>query len=33
MASAFSVCALVQNWRVIVPRDGATPIEQKDPQW
>lgn len=37
MASAFSVCALVENWRVIVPHgpggNEAHGIDIKDPGW
>lgn len=35
MANAFSVCALVQNWRVEIPAGGAEGhgIEIKDPKW
>ncbi|KAL8947139.1 MAG: hypothetical protein Q9222_006543 [Ikaeria aurantiellina] len=37
MASAFSVCALVENWRVIVPHgpggNEAHGIDVKDPGW
>ncbi|KAL9027018.1 MAG: hypothetical protein Q9196_004404 [Gyalolechia fulgens] len=37
MASAFSVCALVENWRVIVPHgpggNEAHGIDIKDPEW
>ncbi|KAL8742902.1 MAG: hypothetical protein Q9190_004692 [Brigantiaea leucoxantha] len=37
MASAFSVCALVENWRVIVPSgpggNEAHGIDVKDPGW
>lgn len=35
MASAFSVCALVENWRVVVPPGGneAHGIDVKDPKW
>ena len=35
MASAFSICALVENWKVIVPPGGneAHGIDVKDPQW
>ena len=35
MASAFSVCALVENWRVVVPPGGneAHGIDVKDPRW
>ena len=37
MASTFSVCALVENWRVIVPHgpggNEAHGIDIKDPGW
>lgn len=35
MASAFSVCALVQSWRVVVPpgADEAQGIDVPDPKW
>lgn len=35
MASAFSICALVENWRVSIPSgsDEAHGIDQKDPKW
>lgn len=35
MASAFSVCALVENWKVVVPEGGeeAYGIDQEDPKW
>lgn len=35
MASAFSVCALVENWREMVPsdRDEAHGFDVKDPNW
>ncbi|KAL8801493.1 MAG: hypothetical protein Q9182_004396 [Xanthomendoza sp. 2 TL-2023] len=35
MANAFSVCALAENWRVIVPHGGdeANGIDIKDPGW
>lgn len=35
MASAFSVCALVENWRVVVPPGGneAHGMDVKDPKW
>ena len=35
MASAFSVCALVENWRVLIPpgSDEARGISEKDPKW
>lgn len=35
MASAFSVCALVENWRVMIPPGGteSNGVEEKDPKW
>lgn len=35
MASAFSVCALVEDWRVMIPPGGteSNGVEQKDPKW
>ncbi|KAI9733421.1 MAG: Potassium channel [Cirrosporium novae-zelandiae] len=35
MASAFSICALVQNWRVKIPPGGVEEhgIDIKDPKW
>ena len=35
MASAFSICALVENWRVSIPSgsDEARGLDQKDPKW
>jgi potassium channel subfamily K, other eukaryote len=35
MANAFSVCALVQSWRVEIPPGGteAHGIDIKDPKW
>lgn len=35
MASAFSVCALVENWKVAIPPGGdeAHGIDQEDPKW
>ena len=35
MASAFSICALVENWRVKIPPGGTEEhgIDIKDPKW
>lgn len=35
MASAFSVCALVEDWRVMIPPGGteSNGVEEKDPKW
>jgi potassium channel subfamily K, other eukaryote len=35
MANAFSICALVQSWRVEIPPGGteAHGIDIKDPKW
>ena len=35
MANAFSICALVENWRVEIPPGGTEVhgIDIKDPQW
>jgi len=35
MASAFNICALVENWRVDVPKGGMEGhgIKIKDPSW
>lgn len=35
MANAFSICALVENWRVNIPPGGTEQhgIDIKDPQW
>lgn len=35
MASAFSICALVENWRVMIPPGGteSNGVEEKDPRW
>lgn len=35
MASAFSICALVENWRVTIPPGGseANGVDVKDPRW
>ncbi|KPI44668.1 Outward-rectifier potassium channel TOK1 [Cyphellophora attinorum] len=35
MANAFSICALVENWRVYVPPGGSADhgIDVKDPRW
>ncbi len=35
MANAFSICALVENWRVSIPPGGSEEhgIDIKDPQW
>ena len=35
MASAFSVCALVENWKVVIPLGGNEThgIDQEDPKW
>ena len=35
MANAFSICALVENWRVDIPKDGTEEhgIDIKDPKW
>ena len=35
MANAFSICALVQNWRVSIPKGGSEGhgIDIPDPKW
>lgn len=35
MASTFSICALVKNWRIYVPTDGGEEAAQNisDPPW
>ena len=35
MANAFSICALVENWRVKIPKGGTEEhgIDIKDPKW
>jgi potassium channel subfamily K, other eukaryote len=35
MANAFSICALVQNWRVRIPPGGTEEhgVDIKDPKW
>ena len=35
MANAFSICALVENWRVKIPKGGTEEhgINLKDPKW
>ena len=35
MANAFSICALVENWRVSIPKGGTEEhgIDIKDPKW
>ena len=35
MANAFSICALVENWRVSIPKDGTEQheIDIPDPRW
>jgi potassium channel subfamily K, other eukaryote len=35
MANAFSICALVENWRVSIPPGGSEEhgIDIKDPKW
>jgi len=35
MANAFSICALVENWRVEIPPGGTEQhgIDLKDPKW
>ena len=35
MANAFSICALVENWRISIPKDGREEheIDIPDPRW
>jgi potassium channel subfamily K len=35
MANAFSICALVENWRVSIPKGGTEEhgIDVPDPKW